>query len=388
MANQLTQADLLALFERILPASYLDPIKRIGPGYELLQAWAKLWERVSAAIKFNEDGLFILSAGGPSLSSVTVQFSRSTAAAGAVTIKAGTIVTTSIGDRQFVLSQDVVFGALDVGPLTGPAVAVFAGAAWNVPGQRVTARGETLAGEIDTIVLPLLDPPHGDTSFVVAQILDATGGTCAFLDQLGVDRGLPRNAGEGNDQYRYRVRLLPDTISPGAIARTAQRLLGALGIPFTIIETWQVDYQTCWDGPPDAVGLYNPNLLAYDDPRPSPPFRGRWLDESDHRGAFIVVVPILDTFEDVGMAYDDTAMNPAAHASVHGRRAHTAYDVPSVVDASLILAGGYDGFDLPKQAVYKGLIDTFQQIKAGGVDASVEVDRDYPVDSLGNLILF
>lgn len=387
MATQLTQADLLALFARILPSSYLDAIKNVGPGYELLQAWAKLWERVSQAVKFNEDGMFILSATGAALSSVNVLFSRPTAAAGAVTVKAGTIVTTSQGDRQFVVMQDAVFGAPDLGPVTVPATAVFSGSAWNVPGQRTTARGETLVGEVDTILLPILDPAYGDATFVVAQVANASGGTCAFLDQLGDDRGLPRNAGEADDRYRYRMRLLPDTVSPGAIDRTAQLILGALGIAYTIIETWQVDYQTCWDGPVASVGDYDTNLFCYDDPRPSPPFRGRWLDESDHRGAFIVVVPLLDTFSDVGMAYDDTALTVAQHASAHGRRAHTAFDVPTSASTALILQGGYDGFDLPKQAVYKGLIDVFQQIKAGGVDASVEIDRDYPVDSLGNPIL-
>lgn len=388
MAAQLTQADFLALFERILPASYIDPIKRIGPGYELLQAWAAMWARVSQAIKFDEDGLFIQSASGPRLSAVVVQFSRPTSAAGAVTVQAGTIVTTAQGDRRFVTTQDAVFGALTLGPVLVPAVAVFSGATWNVTGQSVSARGEVLVGEIDTIQLPILNPPYGDTSCAVSQIVNAAGGACAFLDQLGADRGLPRNSGETDDQYRYRVRLLPDTVSPGAVARLAARIASSFGIPVTFIETWQIDYQTCWDGPAGSIGGYNASLFCFDDPRLSPPFRGRYLDESDHRGGFIVLLPILDTFSDVGMAYSDTAINTAAHNSPHGRRAHTAFDVPSLVNPTLILAGGFDGFDLPKQAVYKSLIDSLQQIKAGGVDASVGVVNDYPLDSLGNLILF
>src|SRR5512144_1017535 len=60
----LSQADFLALIDRLLPLSYLDPLKNVGPGYELYKATAKLFERASIAVGRLECEQFILSATG------------------------------------------------------------------------------------------------------------------------------------------------------------------------------------------------------------------------------------------------------------------------------------------------------------------------------------
>jgi len=392
--NVLLQADVLDLFDRILPDWYLEALKNPGPGYELLMGYAQMISRVSEAIGNLECGVFIGDAAGGTKAEGKVQFSRPTHAAGAVTVKAGTVVRTSVGGRQYVVTGDVAFGALDLGPLDASVVAVARGWEWNVPGALTTARGEVVAGSVDTIELPLLDPPFGDTTFVVSQAADITGGAGAMLDALGADRGVPRaSPTEPDPSYRKRIRQLPDVVSPDAIVRQVNAFVRPFVPTFDarveFVETWDVRYQTCWFGPPVLEGGlaadqpraipttsgFNPDLFCYDDPRQPtdyPTIRDRWLGEDDFRGAFFVVVPNLPAMTDVGMAYDDTAQGPADLVTSVGKRAVGAYDVP-VGLISTELQGGYDGFDLGKQAFYLGLYNLLQDIKAGGIFATLEL---------------
>lgn len=461
-----TQQDLLDLFDRILPAGYLLPLKnQIGPGYELLQMYAKVFERVSLAIGRVECGMLILSSfaglkatgnveffrtntsatliqsvtssvtfsapvsgtqtisglsgmtaasvgrylvvsgaanggnngtflitGFVSATSVTVANSLGVAegptanvawieGVGVILLK-GTIVSTSIGGRRFLTAADATLFPTDLA-VTAPVEAEAVGWEWNVPGKVVFPDGEEVPGEIDTIDLPIQDPPFSDPSIRVRQLVSTAGGQAAMLDQLGLDRGLTRRAGEPDRTYRARIRALPDTVSLDAIKRALTNLLLPITVAFSIIETFEFSYQTCWFEFGDAatdpnevatipqVFGFDPNTFVWDDPRPLVPFRNRWLDENEHRGAFIAVIPELAAFADVGMAWDDTASTLAAHMTENGKRAHNAYDVPLSANPS-ILQGGYDGFDLSKAAVYKNIFDTLQAIKAGGIAAIVE----------------
>lgn len=376
-----TQAQLLDLFERLLPESYLTPLKSPGPGYELLQAWAKMWERVSLAGGRAECGLFITTAHAGDRATTVVEFYRENALAGAVTVLAGTVVTTSAGGRDFTVLSDAVFGAFDVGPVVAPVRAVAEGCEYNVTGQRITAAGEVLPGEINTISLPIQAPAFGDPTIRVRQLADATGGGLSMLDAHGADRDMPRSPGELDDNYRVRVRALPETVSPEAVDAAVSHLLSAGVISgFRVAETWQVDYQTCWDSPSVGMGVnprFSPTTFVYDDPRPITvsTFRNRWLSELDYRGAFFVVVPRDAAVRDYGMDYDDTAALPTDLVTPRGRRASCAYDVPRT---ATVLQGCYDGYDVGAAANYAGLYNLLQQIKAGGVYATVEIAPDYP----------
>jgi hypothetical protein len=211
----------------------------------------------------------------------------------------------------------------------------------------------------------------------VRQVADASGGAAPMLDGLGVDRGMPRIAGEGDPAYRLRLRTLPDTVSPGAVDRAVSSIFAPYGKAHDLVETFEMTYQTCWDAPGDPIAAnpdYDPSLCCYDDPRDPVPFRNRWLDAVEHRAAFIVVVPTIGAIEDVGMAYDDPATDSAGHVSPDsgGRRAYAAFDVPATFSSVLGLQGGYDGFDLPLQAVYLGTWQAIQSVRAAGVAAVVE----------------
>lgn len=379
-----TQQDLLDLYDRILPESYLAAIKNVGPGYELLQAYAKMWERVSLAIGRVECGLFITLSHGGIKSTGLVEFYRDSGVAGSVTVLSGTIVSCSKNGAQFRTIENAVFSGATLGPVGVTVEALYPGWEWNATGQILTPDGEVLVGDIDTIDLPVQSPPFGDPTIRVRNIDTFIDGQAAMLDALGADRGLPRSADEPDDSYRIRIRTLPDTVSRDAILRLLNHYTAQFGLtPYDFIETWELRYQTCWDGPnttlpPSAQGVYDPNLFCYDDPRPTIPFRNRWLSEDDHRGAFIVVLPRLDR-NDWGMAYDDPVMTLAGYTKPSGlRRAHSAYDVPSFGVNPDILQGAYDGLGesdpLYRNQIYKNLNDMLQAAKAGGVSGVIELE--------------
>ena len=372
-ASYFTQADFLSLFARLLPENYLQPMQTgQGPGYELLQAWAELFERVSLAVGRLECGAFYTLSHGGEKSLVVVEFFRETATAGAVTVKAGTMVTASGGGQQFVTLEDAVFGALAVGPIAVDAEAVAEGWEWNVPGRVVGAGGDVMDGEINTVERPYYDPPYGDPNIQVRQLVPASGGMAAMLDGLGDNRGLKRNSGESDTSYSGRCRSLPDTVTPDALQRLLARTLDPLGITWTFIETFQIDYQTAWDAPSAVIPAnpeYDPNLWAYDDPRDPVPFRGRWLAVEDYRGAFLVVLGNLAPVLDVGMAYDDPAVTLTDYA---GKRAHSAYDVATTGFNVGILQGGYDGWDVQLAQTLRQLWSALDAAKAGGVTFAIE----------------
>ena len=378
-----TQQDFLDLFERILPKHYLGPIKASGPGYELLQAFALVAARVSQAIAHVSDGSFLWSAGDGAKAVVSATFSRAAPAAVDYVIKAGTRVSCSVSKRQFVTTADLAFPLASVGPLSVAAEAVIRDWQHNVAGQVTAADGEVLPGEIDTIELLRLEqtdgtPDYVDT-FAATNLTAATGGAAAMLDQLGADRGVPRRAGESADAYRRRAWGLPDTVSPGAISRLMHATFDPIAnVSWRILETFEVDYQTCWDAPNIEITSsgYNANLFVYDDPRGTIPLANRWIGVEDANAAFYLVVPRMQPFADVGPAYDDTASVVADCYSADvpgGWRSVAAYDLPG----SLVLPGcAYDGEDFGEEAFLHGLYDSLIAAKAAGVYATLVREGD------------
>ena len=379
-------ADFMALFDRLFPDHWLRPLLDTGPGGEILQAFARIGERASTAVEKSDACTFVLDAPTGATATGTIYLARPTALAGQVTVKAGTIVKASASGRQFIVRGDVVFGVGVTGPLAAVVDAVAVGYEYNVAGTTLAASGTVLPTDIDAVVLPVQDPPFGDSSIYVhttTTVAGTLGGAPAALNQLGVDRGVTRNPGEIDAQYRARVLSLPDTISPDAIRRALLMVMARFGysaanIATRHIETFELAYQTCWDAPGNAIpgSTYNPDLFCYDDPRSYTAFNNRWLDEVEQAASFIFVMPMMGAVYDCGMAYDDTALTVADHmvASTGGQRAHNAYDVTSTALAT-ILQGGYDGWDVGLAALNKGIWDMLQEIKGGGCAAILERDE-------------
>lgn len=324
-----TEDDILSVLDRVLPEEYLGPLKDPGPGYEIFQAWAKALERVSLAVGRTELSLLIIDSQGGSLAEADVEFFRTSDAAGAFTVKAGTACRTSATNRTFSLLGDVAFGPTDL-VAAGRVRAVAPGAEYNVLGPATTADGTPLAGEIDSIVIPLLDPVFAEPTIQVRQTSAASGGAAAVLDQHGLDRNIPRTVGEPDSIYKGRIRQLPDTISPDALKRQLDALFLPIGLSYTILETWRNEYQVCYDAPDTVVvhptlGTFDPTTFQMD-PIPTSLFRGRLLDERDHMGGLVVVVPETGPWSERSMAFDDPGtVGPSSKFAVASTLAALSY---------------------------------------------------------------
>jgi hypothetical protein len=370
----LDQAFFLRLFDRIFPDNYITPIRESGEGYELFKAMAAVGERASQAQVNNAESTFISWAKRGAFATCTeVAFSRANAGAGAGVVKAGTKVKTSKGGRRFILTTDLAFGIGDVGPHTAMCRAEATGWEYNVQGPRVTAAGETIPGEIDTVDELITDPVFWDHTITCANLVDASGGAGAMLEELGIERGTSMRDGESEEMFRARLRQLPDTVSPLAIMRSVYFYLSQLNVPFVYIEPYGLDYQTCWDGPTITKGNYKPNVFVLDDPRSEYPFRNRWMSEDDCAGSFIILVPNLQCFGSMAMVCDDPGLT-VTDFSTKGRpgwrRGFDACDLPQNWARG---PAACDGVDQKRRAAYGGLNDLIQRIKSGGYDGSLEI---------------
>lgn len=381
----------LDLLDRLLPSSYLDPLKEVGPGYEILQAYSKLFERCGAAISNADAQAFFATATGGAKATGTATFTRASTATGIFAIKAGTVLQTGGSGRQFVTTQDATFGAGDLS-VNAQIMAIAPGYEYNVSGEKVIG-SITLPADIDTIIQLLTDPPFADQS-ITATATATTGGRPALLDALGADVNTPRaGLAETDAQYRVRVRSLPDNISPAAVRRSLATIFAQYtpNVDPVFIETWQPSYQTAYDMPADLPGALS-NTFVYDDPLDSPypgsgfttrraaGFFNRWLDDVEAGGTFYVVAPQIPAQRDVGMAYDDpsdqaVAPTPSSYVSpgsTAGQRGISAYDVDGSLSPE-ILQGAYDGFDPAGAQAYLNVYQMLQRIKAAGTVAVLEL---------------
>lgn len=371
MANPLSQDDLLDAVERQFPDEYIEPIKNIGPGWEIYQGMAMVGARCSVAVSRSEDDGYIMTSTGPRQATVAATFYRATAGAGAGTVLAGTLVSCSVGGQVFRTIEPAIFGGSDL-EMTVQAIAVGYGYEWNILGEYTAPNGDTSPGELDTITRPLQSPPYWDPTILVRNDTDADGlGHPGTLDALGDEREIARQTNEGDPSYRGRIRALPDTVSPAAIRRQITRYLKPYPtIKWDLIETWEHRFQECYDAPedgPTAYQAYDKDLCCYDDPRAAAPIRNRYMDANTVAGCFIVEMQLPPAIDEFGACYDDTgALTEADYATPLGRRAISAYDVPFTIAPPTML-GCYDGYDVGLSAMLAGLYDLLDAIKAAGV---------------------
>jgi hypothetical protein len=371
ISGLLTEDDLLAVVDRVIPESYLQPIKEVGPGYELYQGSAMVGARCSIAVRrFELDGDILTSRGG-TLATVPVTFYRADATAGAVRVLAGTVVSCSRGGQSFRTTSDAVFGPVDTEAPPVTARALGYGYEYNIRGPFFDERGGSAPGDLDTIDLPLMDPVFGDPSIQARNDLDADGqGRPRTLDLIGGERDLQRQPNETDTNYRARIMTLPDTVSPAAIKRQVTNYVRQIpGLFWRHVETWDRAYQECFDAPevasPPGVG-YDPTMFVPDDPRAPSPIRNRYLGHNDYLGAVIIEIAAPPHIAEYGFALDDPADTLADVSSTVGVRAFAAYDVPDTLPAPALVPS-FDGRDYGIQSFLAGLFSVLERIKAGGV---------------------
>lgn len=305
-----SQAEMLALFDRILPQHYLAPIKDPGPGYEFLQAVAMMTARVSQAIAHVGTGQYIRSATGGSYSTGTVELYRDSTLGFAITVQAGTIVGTADGYLYATTAPVSFTSGTDVGPYSVGVQALVRGWLYDQPGPFTSAGGELVPGPVSLVVTPLVaSPVYFDASLKVRQATPMTGGSAPMLDGLGYDRGLPRTVGETDAAYRSRMMTLPDTVTPAAMRRIIDESIGslvhALGQEYIYREIWDLRLMTAWDFPINqnltqaalnvVVPAFSGNIFVWDLDTPNVPdqLANRWYGDVSDRGAFYVGLPNL-----------------------------------------------------------------------------------------------
>ncbi len=162
-----------------------------------------------------------------------------------------------------------------------------------------------------------------EVGFTVEQPVPMTGGQTGYLDAIGADRNTPRQAGEGDEEYRERLCNLGDIISPAAIIRICEAIMSPFDIGCAIKETRRID-----PAPQDPrfLGLSGfifdsvadvnyankrPAILnAYDlDPAFAADKGFVWLDLVEAYRFFLLCIGTGNQGE-FGFAYDDAGTNP------------------------------------------------------------------------------
>lgn len=132
-----------------------------------------------------------------------------------------------------------------------------------------------------------------DFGVSVLQPEPITGGVTDTLRALGVDRNTQPTANESEEGFRNRCAELPDVVSPAAIRRICDRVLGPVGVSYCLHETRDVDglMGFTWDiHPYDApFGLCSCDVTK----PPGSELVGHvivWLNENTLRRFFMICV--------------------------------------------------------------------------------------------------
>lgn len=360
----------LRVAEKSLDADYIAGLKA-DEGYEALQQQAKAFARASEAIVNTANGMLAAYAQGGSYANGTVEFYRTDYTAGAVTVKSGTVVQSN-GGRYFIVISDAAFGSTDLGPKTAYVRSVFQDWQANVQGQITTPTGVTIPGEIDTIRNLVEEPPYGDPSIKVRQIQDLVGGRAPMLDLLARASGIRRVGAETDASLSYRLRNLPDNLTPASMNRNLKILLAPYGVRWELVETFEPLVGAAYnmpDGHPGAEGFhYNNTDARYF------PTTGVYVDSRDAWGAFYVVIGKIQPIQDYGGAYNDPANSADELISPvsGGRRAIAAYGLTdSATIGTADIAFCYGGPDAGIDALTDSVASMVSSTRAAGVAATI-----------------
>lgn len=375
-----TQDDLLGVARRFL-GTYGEDLERAGKGgWDLIRAAAAMWARVSDAIANCDAQSYPSLATGPALATVALEFSRPNAAAGAVTIKAGSLVRASRTGAMFRLVADVVFSSVAVGPISGVGLAIGYGEEWNVLGRYVAPDGGVLPGEVDTIDLPLLSPPAADWTLLVTNPDPGEGGQLGILDVHGADVNVHRIPGENDANYALRIVNVADAVSPRAVRDQVRRFMDAIGYgpdDWYLVENWSHTLAGFYDAPEAAFTFhpdYDPTLAACDDPRTHTRIRGIWLDMPNAEAAGILEIRDPPSVLEWGVVCDDPALTNAELVTAMGSRATSAFDLDDTV--TTCRPGALDGIDRERNQLLLRLANLVDSITAHGVNVTITAQGD------------
>ncbi len=187
-----------------------------------------------------------------------------------------------------------------------------------------------------------------DVGLSVTNLANFSGGRLPVLEELGLERGVPRAISEPEETYRRRVATADDVVSPNALLRSANRTLAQYGGAGCLREVGSSKLPGLfYDVPPDG----NPaHAFAFDmDPVVRP--GDRWkvlLDLTDFRAFFLMGVPAFELGY-FGLYFDT---DPGA-------------DSPDVY---------FDGYATTDVSLWASVYSNLLRAKAGGVGFELYVE--------------
>lgn len=364
------QAYFRRVLDRIEAPAYIRGLET-GGGMEALEGIAAVFARISLAESRWDEGTIVGYASLGQRAVGWVYLWRETAAAGAVTVKKGTVVGTP-DQRRFFTKEDVPFGPTDLGPLPVQIESTLKGYEFNVGGEVVTPLGEIVPGEISEIYVLLEDPDFGDPSIKVRNVAPTEGGADPQLEQLAADRGVsPKHQEETVDAFRLRIKSIVDGVTPAGIERTGKNLLRrwSPNLQFAIIDSWDYRYQTAYDFILPPPPNFPTTTFVYDDPRPAGPYNRMLSYEGANGGEFIAAMSYLPCLQEQGFFLHDPAVSPAellTPGTDGGRRAASYLSLPQVLPPEL-LPCGWGARDAAADGVYASIWKMLNDLRAGGV---------------------
>lgn len=82
-----------------------------------------------------------------------------------------------------------------------------------------------------------------DLSVEVTNVEQPTGGRSGFLDELGNERRLPRLTNESDEEYRRRVSVPADVVTPAAVLRAANKILEPYNVEACLREVGRANFR-------------------------------------------------------------------------------------------------------------------------------------------------
>lgn len=173
-----------------------------------------------------------------------------------------------------------------------------------------------------------------------------TGGASPELDMIGDERQIGRSPGETDTSYRNRVDKLPDTVSPNALIRAANRVLAPYGATAVLKEVGDI-IQPFPGFFYDTGDLSGPGAYAYDlGPLNLPGDQFKFeMSLLESRAFFMVGVPTLGLGE-FGFGWTEGKIN--------------------FFDSAPYLSF-YDGYAVTSAVIYRQVWDALNAARAAGV---------------------
>jgi len=216
----------------------------------------------------------------------------------------------------------------------------------------VVTRDAAMTAEIAGATWQLLE--WSDLGVSCTNAASPVDGANPELDMIGEERGVGRAPGEEDVTYRERVDQLPDTVSPNAVVRAANRVLSQYGLEGVLREAGDIA-----DRFPgffyDTTDLSGPAAYAYDldfAVRPRDRYK-LYLSLLESRAFFLIGLPRTGIGE-FGFAYDLGGMN--------------FFD-----DAPLM--SFFDGFPATAAYMSRAVWDSIDNARAAGVGFDLVADR-------------